>query len=112
MAGAPAAIDAALAELTPHLQVPVNVFEPEKERSIPAQTDGTLVLVEVSALNREQQVELLEWLDAYAQRQHVQVVSTTSRALFSLVERGEFLAQLYYRLNVLRLDLEPPVGQA
>jgi transcriptional regulator of acetoin/glycerol metabolism len=35
----------------------------------------------------------------------VQVISTTSRPLFSLVERGAFLRELYYKLNVVRIDL-------
>lgn len=111
MAGGRSAIDSALAEMTPHLLEPVRVFDPQKETSLPTPHEGTLILVEVAALTREQQVELLEWLDQFTHRQHVQVLSATSRALFSLVERGEFLAALYYRLNVVRLDLESPVSE-
>jgi transcriptional regulator of aromatic amino acid metabolism len=112
LAGPRSAVDTALAEMTPHLLEPLRRFDPEHERSAPQPTQGTLILLEAAALNHEQQMELLEWLDQFAQREHVQVVSTTSRALFSLVERGEFLAALYYRLNVLRVDLEPAAGQS
>ena len=112
LAGQRAAVDAALAEMTPHLREPVRRFNPEKEPSVPQATQGTLILLEAAALTREQQVQMLEWLDQFAKREHVQVVSTTSKALYSLVERGEFLAALYYRLNVLRVDLEPAAAES
>jgi len=112
LAGPRSAVDAAVAEMTPHLLEPVRRFDPEKEQSFPQPTHGTLILLEAAALSREQQLQILGWLDQFANREHVQVISTTSRALFSLVERGEFLAALYYRLNVLRLDLEPAAGQS
>jgi len=35
----------------------------------------------------------------------VQVVSTSSEPLFPLVETGAFLANLYYRLNVVRMNV-------
>ena len=39
----------------------------------------------------------------------VQVIATTSEPLFPLVERGAFLDVLYYRLNILRVEV-PCVG--
>jgi transcriptional regulator of acetoin/glycerol metabolism len=35
----------------------------------------------------------------------VQVISTSERPLFELVERGTFSDQLFYRLNVMHLEL-------
>jgi transcriptional regulator with PAS, ATPase and Fis domain len=41
-------------------------------------------------------------------RGDVQIVSTTSRPMLQLIENGEFRAELYYRLNVVRIDLGEP----
>jgi len=64
---------------------------------------ATLVVRSVSALDRDQQQALLAWLDAPGNR--MQVISTTTDPLYPLVSRGAFLANLYYRLNVLLLDV-------
>jgi hypothetical protein len=74
----------------------------------PARCDrpATLVVRSVSALDQDQQQALLAWLDAPGNR--MQVISTTTDPLYPLVSRGAFLANLYYRLNVLLLDVAPP----
>src|SRR5437867_2703332 len=64
---------------------------------------ATLVVPSVSALDRDQQHALLAWLDAPGNR--IQVISTTTDPLYPLVDRGAFLANLYYRHNVLLLDV-------
>jgi len=64
---------------------------------------ATLVVRSVSALDLEQQHALLNWLDAPGDR--IQIISTTIDPLYPLVSRGAFLANLYYRLNVLLLDV-------
>jgi Sigma-54 interaction domain len=64
---------------------------------------ATLVVRSVSALDGDQQQALLAWLDAPGDR--MQVISTTDDPLYPLVSRGAFLANLYYRLNVLLLDV-------
>ena len=71
----------------------------------PSRSDrpATLVVRSVSALDQEQQQALLAWLDAPGDR--MQVISTTNDPLYPLVSRGAFLANLYYRLNVLLLDV-------
>ena len=38
----------------------------------------------------------------------VQLIATTEERLFELVERGHFMEQLYYRLNIVFLDLSAP----
>jgi len=74
----------------------------------PARCDrpATLLVRSVSALDQDQQQALLAWLDAPGNR--MQVISTTTDPLYPLVSRGAFLANLYYRLNVLLLDVAPP----
>ena len=67
---------------------------------------ATLVVRSVSALDQDQQQALLAWLDAPGNR--MQVISTTTDPLYPLVSRGVFLANLYYRLNVLLLDVASP----
>ena len=67
---------------------------------------ATLVVRSVSALDQDQQQALLAWLDAPGNR--MQVISTTTDPLYPLVSRGAFLANLYYRLNVLLLDVASP----
>jgi hypothetical protein len=64
---------------------------------------ATLVVRSVSAFDQDQQHSLFDWLEAPGDR--IQVISTTSEPLYPLVARGVFLANLYYRLNVLLLDV-------
>jgi hypothetical protein len=64
---------------------------------------ATLVVRSISALDHDQQHSLFEWLDAPGDR--VQVISTTSEPLYPMVGSGVFLESLYYRLNVMRLDV-------
>lgn len=104
-AGSASAIDQALAALMSQLDEPIRLFSPETGTVVPEPSEGTLVLIEIAGLDGAQQRQLLRWLDEFEQRGHVQVVSTTSTRLFGLVESGDFLPDLYYRLNVLRLDV-------
>lgn len=64
---------------------------------------ATLVVRSISALDHDQQHSLFDWLDAPGDR--VQVIATTSEPLYPMVGRGVFLESLYYRLNVMRLDV-------
>jgi hypothetical protein len=64
---------------------------------------ATLVVRSIAAFDQDQQHLLFDWLEAPGDR--VQVISTTSQPLYPLVSRGVFLANLYYRLNVLLLDI-------
>lgn len=64
---------------------------------------ATLVVRSVSAFDQDQQGSLLDWLDTPGDR--IQVISTTTEPLYPLVSRGMFLENLYYRLNVLLLDV-------
>ena len=69
----------------------------------PAESVNTLILHDVAALPPGEQQMLIDWLSRENRR--TQVVTTSSEALLPLVMSGAFLATLYYRLNVIYVDL-------
>jgi hypothetical protein len=103
----PSATSEMLVALKPHLRAPLHEYTPAGG-PVPQPGEGTLVLLEVARLNEAQQRRLLEWLDQINERLQVQVVSTTAEPLFPLVQTGAFLADLYYKLNVVLIDLIDP----
>lgn len=77
---------------------------------------GTLFLDEIDALDPGAQAKLLRFLQdgtykplgaGRFMRSDVRVIAATNRNIEALVAKGEFRTDLYYRLNVLRLDLPP-----
>jgi DNA-binding NtrC family response regulator len=77
---------------------------------------GTLFLDEIGEIPSSTQVKLLRVLEerefvrvggALPIRIDVRVVAATNQPLRELVEEGEFRADLFYRLNVLRMYLPP-----
>jgi formate hydrogenlyase transcriptional activator len=78
--------------------------------------EGTLVLDEIGDMPRELQPKLLRVLEEQeferiggteTIRSDTRVIAATNRPLEELVERGEFRADLFYRLNVFPIDLPP-----
>jgi hypothetical protein len=94
-----------LVAMKPHLCEPLHEHGPTKDASVPLPQEGTVILLEVAKLDAKQQTQLLQWLDHFKERLPVQVVSTASEPLFPLVQTGAFLADLYYKLNVVLIDL-------
>lgn len=107
LVGSLSATSAMLAALKPHLRGPLRQCKPKAGVPLPLPREGTLVLLNVARLDGKQQAQLLEWVDRFDDRRRVQIVSTASEPLFALVEAGTFLADLYYRLNIVRMDLTP-----
>jgi DNA-binding NtrC family response regulator len=77
---------------------------------------GTLFLDEIGELPLEQQVKLLRALEARQVRRlgaahtaaiDVRVIAATHRRLEGLVAAGQFRADLYYRLAVIKVHLPP-----
>lgn len=90
--------------LAPYLRKPVLWKPSQAPFAHPTGECGALVLQNVAALGREEQSEVLRWLDDSSGR--TQVVSTTAQPLFPLVARGLFDEALYYRLNVVLLCVD------
>ncbi len=77
---------------------------------------GTLFLDEISELPLSMQAKLLRFLEAGECQGlgepapvvvDVRVIAATNRNLYQMVQAGEFRADLYYRLNVVPLQLPP-----
>jgi len=83
---------------------PVAVWTPDQQLVLPAtDTVKTLILRDVGSLSHVDQGRLYNWLDEAAGR--TQVVSTTPERLLPRVHAGAFMAALYYRLNVLYVEV-------
>ena len=95
----PLALDA----LQSSLRQPVVAWTPAKTPEPPVLNAGTLIVRDLADLERDQQQRFLDWVD-HGHR-GVQVISTSGRHMWSLVERGAFLTPLYYRLGVVCVDL-------
>ena len=96
--GPEAAIEAMLRALRPHCREPLSYWGD----ALGDQRPPTLIVRDAPALTATDQQRLLRWLD---QGERSQVLSTSTQSLFFLVERGQFLADLFYRLNVFRFDV-------
>jgi hypothetical protein len=92
--------------LIPHVMAPVLWDQPGVPRELRAGDRGTLILRNVGELSAEAQQRVLRWLDDASLDGQIQIVSTSATPLFPLVERGLFDSRLYYRLNVVLLDLQ------
>jgi PAS domain S-box-containing protein len=77
---------------------------------------GTLFLDEIGDLPLSVQVKLLRFLQdkvyeplggVESRSADVRLVTATNRHLSQCVDKGEFRADLYYRINVIRLEMPP-----
>lgn len=77
---------------------------------------GTIFLDEVAEMSLEMQLQLLRVLqegsfervgESVARRVDVRVVAATNREIKKALEDGEFREDLYYRLNVIPIEIPP-----
>jgi transcriptional regulator of acetoin/glycerol metabolism len=71
---------------------------------------ATVVVPEVAVLAVDARDTLADSIAQWGSR--IQVVVTSSVDLYELVVRGQFPADLYYRLNVVMLTNDPPAPAA
>jgi hypothetical protein len=81
---------------------PVYVCRLPGPLELPSERSGTLLLENASALGLAQQVCLHDWMSHGSGR--MQVISVICEPLYPMVERGQFLEGLFYRLNVVSIE--------
>ncbi|MEW6443669.1 MAG: sigma-54 dependent transcriptional regulator [bacterium] len=78
--------------------------------------DGTLLLDEIGDLHLEAQAKILRFLQEkelqrvgspYTRQLNVRILAATNRNLEERVQKGLFREDLYYRLDVMRIQLPP-----
>jgi hypothetical protein len=82
---------------------PVATWVPSPLSPFPDQPCRTLIIHDVDRLTFSQQEHLVRISAARAGA--LQIIATSQCPLFTAVQRGVFLERLYYRLNVVVLDL-------
>jgi len=97
------ATHAVVLALTPSFRLPIRRVACDARLSLPP-AGGTLMLDDVEVLDGQQQETLLLWLDEYSHTA-IQVISLTPAALYTHVQAGTFLNALYYRLNVIYVEV-------
>jgi len=70
---------------------------------------GTLFIDEIANLSRELQIGLLRLVrdPAFRSRADVRIVAATARSLEQAVREGSFIEDLYYRLNIIPIEIPP-----
>ena len=108
--GPRACTEAVLHLLKPHLDKPVTLKRSGAPLDLHTARGGAIVMHDIGAFSGVEQDRILGWLDDPQSR--TQVVCTTTEPLFPLVARGLFDKTLYYRLNVILLQLTRSQGRA
>ena len=98
--------DEVVTTLAPLLQSPVRAIDGWPSDGAP--TKGTLIIRAIQDLTMQQQRAMLAWFRDT--RKRVQMISLTAAPLFPRVLSGDFLADLYYHLNTVYVQLDQPVG--
>jgi DNA-binding NtrC family response regulator len=96
----------------PREQMERELFGTERVEGLIRQADGgTLFLEELADLTPALQAKLLHVLEEKVVRPahpvDVRVIAATQRDLAAMIERGQFRKELYYRLNVISIQLPP-----
>ena len=86
------------------LPLPRLMWAPDRELRLPRRASGTLLLRDVDHLPLGDQLRLDQWLTTVQRRP--QVISTSLRSLYNLIDSGAFLESLYYRLNTVTIPVD------
>lgn len=100
-------IENVLKMIAEDLAKPIATWKPGECLVLPS--TGTIVLYDVGSLTRDDQQQLLEWLES---AENTQVVSTTQAPLLPRVQSGRFDDRLYYRLNTVCVDCDTVAAES
>jgi hypothetical protein len=104
--GTDVSIDTFVNELKPLLPAPLTSIDCGSPLTLNGfGNGGTVVLRHLDRCELASQGHLLERL--YVRPLGTQVIGTSSRSLFPLIATGAFLDLLYYRLNIIHVELAP-----
>jgi hypothetical protein len=104
VAGNPEATGIVVDMLRLDLRGPVVKWRAGQPLELPAPGQAaTLVLDNLTRLSSDEQTHILGWLEEVMGR--VRVVSTTGVPVWPLVQAGQFNEDLYYRLNMVFVDM-------
>ena len=83
--------------------------QPEQKGIFAAAHRGTLLLEEIGRMPAESQATLLKMIDEaqIGDALDVRIIATSSLDLAALADADEFRKDLFYRLNVIRIDMPP-----
>lgn len=92
-----------LSEMTTD-QVNRELFGSSDQTGLVYQSEATIYLDEIGDLSAGAQTQLVKLM---REDGNARIIASTRQPLSSLVERGDFREDLYYRINVVRIDLPP-----
>lgn len=82
---------------------PVRVMHQPAPFNPPADSNGTLIVIDVHMLGLREQIAFYDWLGHGAG--DVRIISMTQFSLQTLTDRGLFLQGLFHRLSAVQFDL-------
>lgn len=85
-------------------QVSRELFGTPEKLGIAHQSDATIYLDEIGDLPPEAQTQLVKLM---REAGGARIIASTRQPLSTLVEAGTFREDLYYRINVVRIDMPP-----
>jgi hypothetical protein len=92
---------ACLSALRPYCPAPVETLPRPEVGALSAIREGAVILEDIHRYSCQEQRGVFDWLE----QSDVQLITTTETSLLNLIKRGRFIEQLYYRLNIVYLDL-------
>jgi DNA-binding NtrC family response regulator len=103
-------------ELFGHIKGAFTGAEKNRRGIFQASDKGTIILDEIGDISHSTQVKLLKFLQdkevkplgsSDSKKVDVRIIALTNQNLEELIQKGKFREDLYYRLNVLSLEIPP-----
>lgn len=88
----------------PAQDVSAELFGTEGQPGIAFDAEATIYLDEVGDLSQEAQTQLVKLM---REEGGARIIASTRQPLSALVEAGDFREDLYYRMNVVRIEMPP-----